>query len=82
MTVANAQKFIKRGLTDSELRARLNRAADPGEIQQILEEEDLGFTPGEFDEAYHHALTECQTNDAANQIKEFEGWWDLLFRTF
>ncbi|WP_028315606.1 Nif11-like leader peptide family natural product precursor [Desulfatibacillum aliphaticivorans] len=82
MTVANAQKFIKRGLIDSELRARLNRASNPDEIQKILEEENLDFTPGEFDEAFHHALTECQTTDAANQTKEFKGWWDLLFQTF
>ena len=81
MTVAIAKKFIKRGLGDSELRARLNGASDIVELQQILEDENLGFSPDNFDEAFYEMLTECQTMEAADQTKEFRVWWELLYKT-
>ena len=34
------------------------------------------------DEAFHHQLTQCQETEAAEQLKEFKLWWDLLFQTF
>jgi hypothetical protein len=82
VTVANAQKFIKRGLGDRKLRSRLNGASDIVELQKILEDEQLGFSPDEFDEAFHHVLTECHSMEAADQTKEFSVWWELLSQTF
>jgi len=82
MTVANAQRFIKRGLADSKLRKRLNGASDMSELQRVLEDENLSFSQNQFDEAFHHILTECKTREAAEQVKEFKIWWDLLAQTF
>lgn len=82
MTVANAQKFIKQGLGDRELRDRLNSASDLSELQKILEDENLGFSPNEFDEAFYNVLTECQSTEAADQVKEFKMWWEFLGQTF
>lgn len=78
MTIANAQKFIRRGLEDIELRGRLNEAGNQTEIQDILEGEDLGFTPGEFDIAFYNTLKECQSQEAADDVKGFKLWWELL----
>ena len=81
MTIGNALTFIKRGLEDSDLRGRLNAATSLLEIDQVLAEEDLLFSAYDFDEAFHHQLTQCQEMEAAEQMKEFKLWWDLLFRT-
>ena len=82
MTIGNALTFIKRGLEDSDLRGRLNAATSLPEIDQVLAEENLLFSAHDFDEAFHHQLTLCQAMEAAEQLKEFKLWWDLLFRTF
>jgi hypothetical protein len=81
MTIGNALSFIKRGLEDSDLRGRLNGAGSLFELDQILIQEDFLFSPPEFDEAYHHQLTQSQALETADQLKEFKLWWDLLFRT-
>ena len=81
MTIGNALTFIKRGLEDGGLRGRLNAAASLPEIDQVLAEEDLLFSACDFDEAFHHQLTQSQVIEAADQLKEFKLWWDLLLRT-
>jgi hypothetical protein len=78
MTIGNALAFIKRGLEDRKLRARLNSATGPQQIQDILIEEKLSFSAHDFDEAYHHQLTLCQEEEQADQLKEFKMWWGLL----
>ena len=78
MTIGNALNFIERGLTDSALRDRLNTAPDMSQCEGVLAEESLTFTDHEFDEAFHHRLTQCQEAEEADQIREFKLWWDLL----
>jgi hypothetical protein len=80
MTVANALVFIERGLEDSELRDRLNAATDSQALDCILVKENISFSAGEFDEAFHHRLTKCQAEEDANQLKDFKMWWELLSR--
>jgi hypothetical protein len=81
MTIGNALTFIKRGLEDSDLRGRLNAAASLLDIDQVLAEEDLLFSACDFDEAFHHQLMQCHAMEAAEQLKEFMLWWDLLLQT-
>ena len=78
MTIGNALSFIKRGQTDSALRKRLNAAGSPDELSEILAAEKLNFSEHDFDEAYHHQLTQCQEEEQADQLREFKMWWDLL----
>ena len=78
MTIGNALSFIKRSQADSALRARLNAAESPDELSEILVTEKLSFSAHDFDEAYHHQLTECQEEEEADQLKEFKMWWELL----
>jgi hypothetical protein len=82
MTIGNALGFIERGLHDTDLRKRLNTAATVQECERLLGDEDLNFSPHDFDEAFHHRLTQCQEAEEAEQIKEFKMWWDLLRGTF
>ncbi len=78
MTIGNALTFIKRGQQERNLRSRLNAANTLDELNEILTEEALSFTAHEFDEAYHHRLTQYQEQEEADQLKEFKFWWDLL----
>ena len=78
MTIKNALTFIKRGQEDRTLRSRLNAAASADELSEILTSEKLEFSAHDFDEAYHHQLTQCQEEEEAEQLKEFRMWWDLL----
>lgn len=80
MTIGNAMTFIRRGMADPALRARLNGASRPGDIQTILTEEKIPFSAHDFDEAYNHQLTLCQEEEEADQLKEFRMWWDLLYQ--
>jgi len=80
MTIGNALTFIERGLADSMLRERLNAAAILPEFDDVLAEEKLLFSAHDFDEAFHHRLTQCKELEEAELIKEFKLWWDLLFR--
>lgn len=82
MTIGNALTFIKRGQADSTLRSRLNAAGNPDELNEILAAEKLSFTAHDFNEAYHHQLTECQEEEEADQLREFKMWWDLLSQYF
>lgn len=82
MTIGNALDFIKHGLHDTDLRRRLNEASTTAECERILNEKNLRFSPHDFDEAFHNRLTLCQEEEAADQIKEFKMWWDLLLGSF
>lgn len=79
MTMENALRFIKRGLGDNNLRKRLNTTSNVSEIQLILADEQLAFSPQDFDQAFHSRLLNCQELEDAEQLKEFKMWWDLLF---
>jgi hypothetical protein len=78
MTIGNALTFINRGQEDKALRSRLNAANNPDELNEILTAEKLTFSAHDFDEAYHHQLTQCQEEEEADRLKEFKMWWDLL----
>lgn len=78
MTIGNAIKFIKRGLYDSELRKSLNSASNISELNDVLKNEALTFSEHDFDEAFHHSLSQCQEEEQAERIKEFKLWWELL----
>ncbi len=81
MTIGDALTFIDRGFSDSGLRKRLNAAASACAREKVLAEENLSFTVHDFDEAYHHRLTQCQEEEDADQLKEFRMWWALLSQT-
>lgn len=78
MTIGNALNFIERGLTDRALREHLNSASDMAQCENLLAGENLSFTAHDFDEAFHHRLTQCREEEEADQIREFRLWWDLL----
>jgi len=82
MTIGKARTFILQGLKNHNLRERLNTAPTSSEFYRVLSDENLHFSAHDFDEAFHHLLTQCQKAEQAEQLKEFRMWWILLFRSF
>ena len=78
MTIGNALTFIKRGMAEQSLRDRLNTAATLSELQKVLAEEELTFTSFEFEDAVNSSLVKCAEWDEADQLKEFQQWWEML----
>jgi hypothetical protein len=81
MTIGNAMTFIDRGMKEETLRKRLNAAPCELERQDVLNGEALLFSAHDFDEAFHHRLTQCQEREDAERLREFKLWWDLLQQT-
>jgi hypothetical protein len=78
MTIGNAMAFIKRGMSDDELRGRLNSAPNVKVRDEILSDERLQFSQHEFEEAFRNQLTLCQQAQSADKLREFKMWWELL----
>jgi hypothetical protein len=78
MSIAAAQQFIRQGMQDDALREMVNGASSQAELSARLERQGLAFTYPEFDEAYHHVLTWCQTEGQAVYLKEFRMWWEWI----
>lgn len=81
MPIANVRKFAKLAMNDAELRKTLNAAPDREARMAILEARGLPFTDAEFGEGFRSLLVECQSEVAADQLKEFKLWWELLQST-
>ncbi len=78
MPIANVRKFAQKAMSDNTLRKELNAAENREARMAILEAKGLPFTDAEFGEGYRSLLVECQTEGAADQLKEFKLWWELL----
>ncbi len=81
MTIQNAINFIKQGQHDNDLRTRLVKADNSQARQEILDQNDLIFTPEEFEEAYSLTLFKCQHQENADALMEFRMWWLMLCRS-
>lgn len=78
MTIGNAKQFIHRGMRDSGFRTRLLAPEDHASLQAILAQEHILFSDHDFDEAFHNLLTQCQTQEQAEQLREFRTWWGMI----
>ncbi len=81
MPIANVRKFAVLAMSDADLRKELNAAEGREARLAILEARGLPFTDAEFGEGYRSLLVECQTETAADQLKEFKSWWEFLQST-
>ncbi len=78
MSLNNAIKFIDEARRNSDLRTKLNTAADNATREEILHELDLVFNYAEFEDAYNSMLANCQFEEQADDLKNFKLWWDFL----
>ena len=78
MTLAAAQAFIQRAVSDHDMVDRIQTATDDHEVRQILIEMGFEFNHEEFEQAYYNVLTWCQTESQADHVKEIKLWWDCM----
>lgn len=77
MSLDNAKKFMSNAMKDKQLRDGVNSASTAEEVDAFLESKNLSFTYSEFDEVYNNLLTQCQSEEDANMLKELRMWWDM-----
>lgn len=78
MTITAAQKFIQQALWDRDLVRQANGAPDRATLARMLGERDMAFSYEEFEDSCNHLLTQCQTQEQAETVKEIKLWWDCL----
>ena len=81
MSIGNARKFMQATMRDKALRKALNAAPDVDARQAVLAEHDLTFTDDEFGEGFRSLLVQCQTEDAADELRQIKLWWEMLQAT-
>ncbi|MCG8619962.1 MAG: hypothetical protein MI802_27395 [Desulfobacterales bacterium] len=81
MTIGNALTFIKTGQKNGNLRRRLVKTNGREELERVLKENNLYFTPEEFEEAYSLSLFKCSEHGDAEALMAFRLWWNLLVRS-
>lgn len=81
MTIGNALNFIKQGQDDPGLRHRLVKTSGQRELESVLAEENMRFSPEEFEEAYSLSLFKCEEHGDAEALMAFKMWWELLVKS-
>jgi len=80
MPIADARKFLFEVMQNSALRDALNEAEGGAARQTVLVEAGFRFNEHEFEEAWRHELTACQTEELASRLHEVNQWWQILQR--
>lgn len=68
MSIGNAMKFISLVDSDSTFRKSLYKVKGPQGLTAFLEEKDLTYTAGEFEEAVSHLHAQCQLAEDADKL--------------
>lgn len=82
MSIATARRFIQRALVDEAFVIALNDASAHAEVQALLNQEGFQFNEGQFEDAYHNLLIQCQHAEQAEGLREIKLWWDFLVGYF
>jgi hypothetical protein len=78
MSIANALTFIRLFESDFNLRTTCNTCKSKEELLQMLEKQELAFSPVEFEEAINGLLVKCQTYEQAGYIEQIKMWFSLF----
>lgn len=80
MPIADAKKFLVEVMQNETLRGALNTADGEAGREAVLAEVGFRFNAQEFEEAWRHELTQCQTQELAEQLHDLHQWWQMLLR--
>lgn len=78
MSIVNALTFIRRFETDKKLREICNGSKSKAEILKKLEQYDLVFTTGDFEEVINSLLVKCKTYEQAQYVEQIKIWFSLF----
>jgi hypothetical protein len=78
MSLHNALLFIRNVSTNIPLRKTCYKCRTKSDLLELLNNEGIGFTENEFEEAVTMSLFKCQTYDEADDVKQTELWFHLF----
>lgn len=80
MTVGSALKFVSRIKKDTVFRKKLYCYDSLQSLKDFLADENLVFTPEEFEDAIQKNRVEAQFEEIANEYSEILQWWKVLMQ--
>jgi hypothetical protein len=78
MSLQNALLFIRNVGTNKSLRKACYGCRSKADLLELLDNEGIGFSENEFEEAITMSLFKCQTYEAADDVKQVEIWFNLF----
>ncbi len=79
MSIQNAKNFLHLVQTDDEFRKELYTVENVDGFYKFIEEKDLAFTDGEFEEAHNMLIFQCQFAEQHDRLENAVNLIKLLF---
>lgn len=78
MSIQNALVFFREIESNIDFRKKCYFCKSKKELFELLDKQDIDFTPEEFEDAINSMLLKCQTYEQADHVRELHVWY-LLF---
>jgi len=78
MSLQNAINFISQVDSDSDFRKSCYAYKSQMELLQKMNDNKMGFTPDEIEDAFNVLELKCQTYEQAGRVKEVKAWYRLF----
>jgi len=78
MSIQNAINFISKVDSDNDFRKSCYTYKLQSELLRAMNENKMGFTPDEIEDAFNVLELKCQTYEQAGRVKEVKAWFRLF----
>lgn len=78
MSLQNAINFISNVDSDIDFRKSCYSFKTQADLFQMLNDQKIGFTATEIEDAFNVLELKCQTYDQAGRVKEVKAWFRLF----
>ncbi len=79
MSIQNAKDFLHLVQTDDAFRKELYKLENVEGFYKFIEQKDLAFTDGEFEEAHNMLIFQCQFEEQHDSLENAVNLVKLLF---
>lgn len=78
MSLQNAINFISKVDSENDFRKSCYAHKSQNELLKALNEQHMGFTHAEIEDAFNVLELKCQTYEQAGRVKEVKAWYRLF----
>ena len=78
MSIQNVINFISKVDSDNDFRKSCYTYKLQSELLRAMNENKMGFTPDEIEDAFNVLELKCQTYEQAGRVKEVKAWFRLF----
>ncbi len=78
MSLQNAINFISKVDSESDFRKSCYTYKSQSDLLRGMNENKMGFTPDEIEDAFNVLELKCQTYEQAGRVKEVKAWFRLF----